>query len=125
VVHGSDGLDELTTTGPSHVAELRAGRVTTFEVTPEEAGLPRARLEDLRGADATTNADALRALLDGVRGPYRDIVLLNSAAALVIADRAADLAAGVARAVEAVDSGAAKAALARLVAISSEAPPGE
>jgi anthranilate phosphoribosyltransferase len=125
VVHGSDGLDELTTTGPSHVAELRAGRVTTFEVTPEEAGLPRARLEDLRGADATTNADALRALLDGVRGPYRDIVLLNSAAALVIADRASDLAAGVARAVEAIDGGAAKAALARLVAISSEGPPGE
>jgi anthranilate phosphoribosyltransferase len=125
VVHGSDGLDELTTTGPSHVAELRAGRVTTFEVTPEEAGLPRARLEDLRGADATTNADALRALLDGVRGPYRDIVLLNSAAALVIADRASDLAAGVARAVEAIDGGAAKAALARLVAISGEAPPGE
>jgi anthranilate phosphoribosyltransferase len=125
VVHGSDGLDELTTTGPSHVAELRAGQVTTFEVTPEEAGLPRARLEDLRGADATTNADALRALLDGVRGPYRDIVLLNSAAALVIADRASDLAAGVARAGEAIDSGAAKAALARLVAISSEGPPGE
>jgi anthranilate phosphoribosyltransferase len=125
VVHGSDGLDELTTTGPSHVAELRAGRVTIFEVTPEQAGLPRARLEDLRGADATTNADALRALLDGVRGPYRDIVLLNSAAALVIADRAGDLAAGVARARDAIDSGAAKAALARLVAVSSEAPPGE
>jgi anthranilate phosphoribosyltransferase len=125
VVHGSDGLDELTTTGPSHVAELRAGRVTTFEVTPEQAGLPRARLEDLRGADATTNADALRALLDGVRGPYRDIVLLNGAAALVIADRAGDLAAGVARAVDAIDSGAAKAALARLVAVSSEAPPGD
>ena len=117
VVHGSDGLDELTTTGPSHVAELRAGRVTTFEVTPEQAGLPRARLEDLRGADATTNADALRALLDGVRGPYRDIVLLDSAAALVIADRAGDLAAGVARARDAIDSGAAKAALARLVAV--------
>jgi anthranilate phosphoribosyltransferase len=125
VVHGSDGLDELTTTGPSHVAELRAGRVETFEVTPEQAGLPRARPEDLRGADATTNADALRALLDGVRGPYRDIVLLNSAAALVVAERADDLAAGVARAAEAIDSGAAKAALARLVAISSEAPPGE
>jgi anthranilate phosphoribosyltransferase len=125
VVHGSDGLDELTTTGPSQVAELRAGRVETFEVTPEQAGLPRARLEDLRGADATTNADALRALLDGVRGPYRDIVLLNSAAALVIADRAGDLAGGVARAVEAIDSGAAKAALARLVAISNEAPRGD
>ncbi|HSA81129.1 MAG TPA: anthranilate phosphoribosyltransferase [Geminicoccaceae bacterium] len=125
VVHGSDGLDELTTTGPSQVAELRAGRVETFEVTPEQAGLPRARLEDLRGADATTNADALRALLDGVRGPYRDIVLLNSAAALVVAERADDLAAGVASAVGAIDSGAAKAALARLVAISSEAPPGD
>ncbi len=91
VVHGADGLDELTTTGPSHVAELRAGKVSTFEVTPEEAGLPRARLDDLRGADAETNADALRALLDGVRGPYRDIVLLNSAAALVVAGRAEDL----------------------------------
>jgi anthranilate phosphoribosyltransferase len=125
VVHGAHGLDELSTTGPSQVAELRAGRVTTFEVTPEDAGLPRARLGDLRGADATTNADALRALLDGVRGPYRDIVLLNSAAVLVIAERAVDLTAGVARAVEAIDGGGAKAALARLVAISSATPPGE
>jgi anthranilate phosphoribosyltransferase len=124
VVHGSDGLDELTTTGPSEVAELRAGRVRTFEVTPEEAGLPRARPEDLKGADAETNADALRALLDGVRGPYRDIVLLNSAAALVIAERADDLRGGVARAVEAIDGGAAKTVLAKLIAISSEAPPG-
>jgi anthranilate phosphoribosyltransferase len=125
VVHGADGLDELTTTGPSHVAELRDGRVTSFEVTPEDAGLPRGRLEDLRGADATTNADALRALLDGLRGPYRDIVLLNSAAALVIAGQADDLASGVARAVDAIDSGAAKAVLAKLVAISSAAPPGD
>jgi anthranilate phosphoribosyltransferase len=124
VVHGSDGLDELTTTGPSEVAELRAGHVRTFEVNPEQAGLPRARPEDLRGADAETNADALRALLDGVRGPYRDIVLLNSAAALVIAERAEDLRSGVAQAVEAIDRGAAKAVLARLAAISSEAPPG-
>jgi anthranilate phosphoribosyltransferase len=124
VVHGADGLDELTTTGPSHVAELRDGRVTTFEVTPEGAGLPPAKLEDLRGADAEANADALRALLDGMRGPYRDIVLLNSAAALVIAGRAPDLRAGVARAVDAIDSGAAKAVLARLVAISREEPHG-
>ncbi len=124
VVHGSDGLDELTTTGPSEVAELHAGRVRLFEITPEQAGLPRARPEDLRGADAETNADALRALLDGVRGPYRDIVLLNSAAALVVAGRAEDLASGIALAVEAVDRGAAKTVLARLVAISSEAPPG-
>ena len=69
-------------------------------MTPEQAGLPRARREDLRGGDATTNADALRALLDGVRGPYRDIVLLNSAAALIVAGRADDLAAGVARAAD-------------------------
>ena len=79
VVHGADGLDELSTTGPSHVAELRDGTVRTFEVSPEQAGLARARRDDLRGGDATTNADALRALLDGVRGPYRDIVALNSA----------------------------------------------
>jgi anthranilate phosphoribosyltransferase len=120
VVHGADGLDELTTTGPSLVAELRDGNVTTFEVTPEQAGLPRARLEDLRGADAESNADALRAVLDGMRGPYRDIVLLNSAAALLVAGQVDELAAGVARAAEALDSGAAKSVLARLVAISGE-----
>ena len=91
VVHGADGLDELSTTGPSQVAELRDGTVRTFEVTPEQAGLPRARAEDLKGGDATTNADALRALLDGLRGPYRDIVLLNSAAALIVAGQADDL----------------------------------
>ena len=125
VVHGADGLDELSTTGPSHVAELRDGTVRTFEVTPEQAGLARARLDDLKGGDATTNADALRALLDGVRGPYRDIVLLNSAAALIVAGQVDDLAAGVARAAEVVDSGAAKEALRGLVAITNEAPAGE
>jgi anthranilate phosphoribosyltransferase len=125
VVHGADGLDELSTTGPSHVAELCAGAVRTFEVTPEQAGLPRATPEDLKGADATTNADALRALLDGVRGPYRDIVLLNSAAALIVAGVAEDLGAGAARAIEAIDSGAAKAVLGALVAITNEALAGE
>jgi anthranilate phosphoribosyltransferase len=107
------------------VAELRDGRITSFEVTPEQAGGARARRDDLRGGDATTNADALRALLDGVRGPYRDIVVLNSAAALIVAGRVDDLAAGVARAVDAIDSGAAKDVLRGLVAISSEATPGE
>jgi anthranilate phosphoribosyltransferase len=124
VVHGADGLDELSTTGPSRVAELRDGAIRTFEVTPEQAGLPRARPGDLKGGDATTNADALRALLDGLRGPYRDIVLLNGAAALVVAGRADDLADGVARAAEAIDSGAAKAALDGLVAITSEGSQG-
>jgi anthranilate phosphoribosyltransferase len=123
VVHGADGLDELSTTGPSRVAELRDGTVRIFEVTPEQAGLPRARAEDLKGGDATTNADALRALLDGLRGPYRDIVLLNSAAALVVAGQADDLASGAARAAAAVDGGAAKATLGGLVAITNEAPP--
>jgi anthranilate phosphoribosyltransferase len=125
VVHGSDGLDEITTTGSSHVAELRDGRVTTFEIAPEQVGIARARPEDLRGADAGANAAALQALLDGIRGPYRDIVLLNSAAALVVAGPAEDLGAGVARAAEAIDSGAAKAVLAALVAISNRAPAGE
>jgi anthranilate phosphoribosyltransferase len=125
VVHGADGLDELSTTGPSHVAELRDGRVTSFEVTPEQAGLARARRDDLRGGDATTNADALRALLDGVRGPYRDIVVLNSAAALIVAGRADDLEDGAARAADAIDSGAAKDVLKALIAITNEAPPGD
>src|SRR5262245_49801040 len=125
VVHGADGLDELSTTGPSRVAELRDGAVRTFEVTPEQAGLPRARPDDLKGGDATTNADALRALLDGLRGPYRDIVLLNSAAALIVAGEVDELADGAARAAEAVDSGAARAALDGLVAITNEGSPGD
>jgi anthranilate phosphoribosyltransferase len=125
VVHGADGLDELSTTGPSHVAELRDGRVTAFEVSPEQAGLPRARRDDLRGGDATTNADALRALLDGVRGPYRDIVALNAAAALIVAGQVDDLEAGVARSTEAIDSGAAKDVLRGLIAITNEAAPGD
>jgi anthranilate phosphoribosyltransferase len=123
VVHGSDGLDEITTTGPSHVAELRKGAVRSFEVTPEEAGLPRARPEDLRGADAETNAQAVRALLAGAPGPFRDIVLLNAAAALVVAGRADDLRAGVAQGAEAIDGGAAQAVLGRLVAITGGARP--
>jgi anthranilate phosphoribosyltransferase len=125
VVHGADGLDELSTTGPSDVAELRDGRVRTFQVSPEQAGLPRARRDDLKGGDATTNADALRALLDGVRGPYRDIVVLNAAAALIVAGRVDDLEAGAARATEAIDSGAAKDVLRGLIAITNEAAPGD
>ena len=111
VVHGEDGLDELTTTGPSQVAELRDGRVRRFTVTPEEAGLPRARPSDLEGGDATRNAAALRAVLAGEAGPHRDVVLLNAGAALVVAGRAEDLAHGVALAAGALDSGAAAAKL--------------
>ena len=113
-VHGQ-GLDELTTTGETEVAEWKDGAVRRFTVTPEEAGLPRADLDDLRGGDAEENALALRALLDGATGAYRDIVLLNAAAALVVADRAADLAEGAAQAAAVIDDGRAAKALADLV----------
>jgi anthranilate phosphoribosyltransferase len=116
VVHGRDGLDELSTTGPTLVAELKNGNVTTFEVTPEDAGLPRATMADLKGGDAAVNAAALRQLLDGEQGAYRDIVLLNTAAALVVGGRVQTLADGVGVAAASIDSGAARAALERLVA---------
>ncbi len=117
VVHGSDGLDEITTTGPTQVCELIEGEVRGFEITPEQAGLARARPADLKGGDAEHNAAALRAVLAGQPGAYRDITLLNAAAALVVAERAADLRQGVALAAAAVDSGAAAQVLARLVSL--------
>jgi len=119
VVHGSDGLDELTTTGPTHVAELRDGAVRLFEVVPGDAGLPVARPADLKGADAETNAAALRAALGGEAGPLRDVVLLNASAGLVVAGRAADLAEATAIAAESIDSGRAAAALKTLVRVSN------
>lgn len=125
VVHGLDGLDELTTTGASYVAEFRGGEVSTFEVTPEEAGLARARPEDLAGGDAEENAEALRALLDGRPGPYRDIALYTAGAALVVADKAATVKEGVALAAASVDEGRARASLARMVEISHEVIPDE
>ena len=116
VVHGSDGLDEITTTGPTFVAELRDGAVRTFEISPADAGLPTAGAQELKGGDAAVNAAALTAVLDGAPGAYRDIVLLNSAAALIVAGRATDLRDGVKLAREAIDSGRARDVLARLVA---------
>jgi anthranilate phosphoribosyltransferase len=113
-VHGQ-GLDELTTTGETEVAEWKDGAVRRFSITPEDAGLPRADLADLRGGDAEENAEALRALLEGAKGAYRDIVLLNAAAALVVADRAADLTEGAALAAAVIDDGRAARALADLV----------
>jgi anthranilate phosphoribosyltransferase len=123
VVHGSDGLDEITTTGASHVAELKDGRVKQFEVTPAMAGLATAKPADLKGADAATNATAITELIAGRHGPYRDIVLLNSAAALLIAGKADDLKAGAALAATAIDSGKAKSTLAELVAITNRPLP--
>jgi anthranilate phosphoribosyltransferase len=120
VVHGSDGMDELTTTGPSTVAELKDGNVAVFEVVPEDAGLPRAKLVDLKGGDAKANAEAIRVLLRGAPGPFRDIVLLNAAAALIVAGKAANLADGVKRAARAIDTGAANTALDKLIASTNE-----
>ncbi len=119
VVHGSDGLDELTTTGPSFVAAIKDGNFTSFEVTPSEAGLPLARAEDLKGGTPAENAVALTALLDGIKSPYRDIVLLNAAAAFIVADKVTELAAGVRLAGEAIDSGRARETLRKLVASSN------
>jgi anthranilate phosphoribosyltransferase len=119
VVHGSDGLDEMTTTGPTFVSALENGAIRRFTVTPEEVGLPVAKLEDLKGADPEHNAKALRAVLDGERTAYRDVSLLNAAAALVIADEAANLREGIERASKALDSGAAKATLERLIQVSN------
>jgi anthranilate phosphoribosyltransferase len=115
VVHGS-GLDELTTAGPTTVAALEDGRVETFEIVAEDVGLPPARLEDLRGGTPEHNARLMRDLLAGAGGPLRDIVLLNSGAALVIAGRAADLASGIELAARSLDSGAARRVLEDLVA---------
>jgi len=115
IVHGHDGLDELTTTTHSSVAELRDGEIRQFEVVPEQAGVARATLDDLRGGDARDNAAALRALLRGEVGPYRDIVVLNAAAALVVADRVEGLARGAELARQSIDSGAAASRLAALV----------
>ncbi len=125
VVHGSDGSDEMTTTGPTHVAELKDGEVSTFDVTPEEAGLPLAQPADLKGGDAETNALAITAMLDGHPGPYRDVVLYNSAGALVIAGKADSLKDGVKMASEAIDSGKARAVLDGLIAVSLEPDPSE
>jgi anthranilate phosphoribosyltransferase len=119
VVHGSDGLDELTTTGPSYVAELSNGAVRTFEVTPEDAGLPRATPDALKGGGPEINAAALRAMLDGAHGAYRDIVILNAAAALVVAGKALDLKTGAALAADSIDSGKARRALEKMIAITS------
>ncbi|MFP3920219.1 MAG: anthranilate phosphoribosyltransferase [Dichotomicrobium sp.] len=117
VVHGHDGLDELSTTGESMVAELKDGRVNEFTVSPEEAGLARARLSDLIGGDAAANAEAIRETLAGAPGPLRDVILLNAAAALIVAGKAETLREGAEQAAQAIDSGAGAAALEKLAAI--------
>jgi anthranilate phosphoribosyltransferase len=118
VVHGSDGLDEITIAGPTAVASLENGEVKTFDIAPEDVGLARAKPEALRGGDADHNAKALLGVLKGQRGAFRDVAVLNAAAALVVAGKAADLKAGVALAERSIDSGEAEGALERLIVVS-------
>ena len=120
VVHGSDGLDEITTTGPTSVAALEDGTVRRFDVSPEDAKLPRAEPKDLRGGTPEENADAMKALLSGEKSAYRDIVVLNSAAGLIVAGQAEDLENGARMAEQAVDTGKAKTALDKLIEISQQ-----
>jgi anthranilate phosphoribosyltransferase len=119
VVHGSDGLDEITLTGPTFVAALEKGAIRSFEVSPEDAGLKRVAGETLKGGDAAANAVALRNVLEGLPGPYRDVALLNAAAALVVAGRARELKEAMALGTRSIDSGAAAERLKRLIAVSN------
>ncbi len=119
VVHGRDGLDEITTTGETAVAALENGTVRRFVITPEDAGLSRARPEDLKGGEAEVNAAALRKVMAGERTPYRDIAVLNAAAGLVLAGKAETLRHGAELAAHAIDSGAAMSVLDRLVLVSN------
>ncbi len=119
VAHGSDGLDEITTTGPTHVAALEGGKVRMFEISPEDIGLQRAKPEALRGGDAATNATALLGVLRGKKGAYRDIAVFNAAASLVIAGRAKDLKEGAMLASKSIDSGEAEGRLDRLIVVSN------
>ena len=119
VVHGSDGLDEITTAGPTSVAELKGGQIRTFEIAPEDVGVSRAKPEDLRGGDAEHNAKALLDVLKGKKGAFRDVAIFNAAAALVVAGRAKDLKDGAALAAKAIDSGEAEGRLDRLIAVSN------
>ena len=118
VVHGDDGLDEISNTGPSHISEVHEGVVRSSTVRPEDFGLPRASLRDLRGGDREENAEIVRRVLAAEAGPRRDIVLMNAAAAIVVGGKAHDFKEGVALAAHSIDSGAAAAKLANLIALS-------
>jgi anthranilate phosphoribosyltransferase len=122
VVHGADGLDEVTTTGPTHVAALADGQITEFTIQPSDIGLEEVSLDALLGGTPAENAVHLHALLEGATGPYRDIVIFNAAAALVAGGHAASLADGAAMAKTSLDDGRARAALAALVRITNTPP---
>src|SRR5438093_140136 len=120
VVAGADGLDEISNTGESRISEVREGTVRTFTVRPEDFGLARASIRDLRGGDREQNAEIIRTILGGEPGPRRDIVLMNAAAALVVGAKARDLKEGVELAARSIDGGAARAKLERLVTLTQK-----
>ena len=120
VVHGSDGLDEITTAGPTSVTALENGVIRSFEIAPEDIGLPRAKPEALRGGDASRNATAVQEVLEGKQTPFRDVALFNAAAALVVAGKAKTLKEGFALATHSVDSGEAEGRLDRLIVVSND-----
>ena len=122
VAHGVDGIDELTTTGLSYVAELNNGEIRTFEVVPGDAGLPVAQPEHLKGGDGATNAAAMRSMLNGEPGAFRDAVVYNAAAALIVAGKVESLAEGAVSAAAAIDDGRAQATLDKLVEITNGSP---
>ncbi|MGR3402618.1 MAG: anthranilate phosphoribosyltransferase, partial [Paracoccus sp. (in: a-proteobacteria)] len=122
LVHGGDGTDELSIAGESHVAALKDGGITEFTITPEDAGLPRHPFAAIIGGEPRDNAKAFIALLDGAESAYRDAVLLNAAAALLVADKVADLREGAAMAARSIDSGAARAKLKQLAAVTGPPP---
>ncbi len=120
VVHGSDGLDEITTSGSTTVTALENGTVRSFEINPEDVGLRRVKPEALRGGDAQANAKSVQDVLEGKKTPFRDVALLNAAAALVVAGKAKDLKAGFKLASHSLDSGAAEGRLDRLIVVSND-----
>ena len=123
IVHGEDGLDEISVSGPTRIVELTAsGEITSYTVTPRDVGLEEFSIEDIKGGSPEANAQAIRDLLDGAPGAFRDIVCFNAAAALVISDIAEDLPQGVKMAQSSIDSGAARAALETLVSITTQDP---
>jgi anthranilate phosphoribosyltransferase len=123
LVHGSDGLDEATTTGPSFVTALDRGEIRSFEILPEDAGIARASLTELAGGDPAANAAALQGVLGGEKNAYRDIAVLNAAIALIVAGKAEHLKHGAALAAAAIDDGRAAGTLAKLVKVSNRASP--
>jgi anthranilate phosphoribosyltransferase len=120
IVHGSDGLDEITTAGPTSVTALENGAIRSFEISPEQFGLPKVKPEALRGGDAATNAKAVQDVLEGKKTPLRDVALFNAAAALVVAGKAKELKAGLELAAQSVDSGEAEGRLDRLIVVSND-----